>query len=113
MTCLGKTQPDTIGVVLGTGYLRFSSPVGIDGLCKPDEAKGRLELLAVASRRPGNGHFKSFIDLCKRDFTTILIWHVTSDILHDCLPRYGFRPWEERQQCQGEWEHLEGYRWDW
>lgn len=110
MTCLGPTMIDPIGAKLGTGYLRFASPVGIHGLAKVTGKS--LELLAVDALRPGNGHFTAFLNLCKLECDKIFVWHVTSEILHDCLPRHGFRPWQERQLCQGEWEHLEGYRWD-
>jgi hypothetical protein len=107
---IGQLRPDPIAVLLGTGYQQFTSPLGVNGLC---ELTGRrLEILAVHTNHPGNGCFRVFIEQAKRYYTPILIWRVTSDILDDYLPRYGFRKWEERQCLQGEWEHMEGYRWD-
>lgn len=108
---LGATSEDRIGKALGTGFMRFSSPVGINGLAKVSPGF-RLEILAVDAVRPGNGHFKHFIERAKQEFNVICIWHVTSEILMDCLPRYGFRPWEERQRVNGEFEHMDGWRWD-
>jgi len=110
MSILGVLRPDRVAVALGTGFSRFDSPVGVGGLCKVTD--GRLEILAVHSNHPGCGHFAEFIRLVKKEYSPILIWHVTNEILDDCLPRYGFRKWEERQQIAGEWEHMEGYRWD-
>lgn len=108
---LGTISEDPIGKTLGTGFMRFKSPVGIEGLAKVLPGF-RLEILAVDANRPGNGHFKHFIEQAKKEFSVICIWHVTSDILEDCLPRYGFRPWAERQCIEGRFEHIEGYRWD-
>jgi hypothetical protein len=110
MSVLGPLKPDPIGAALGTGYLRFRSPLGVNGLCRI--AGKRLEILAVDSNHPGCGHFAEFIRQAKKEFDTICVWYVTSQILRDCLPRYKFRPWNERQLCRGEWESLEGYRWD-
>ena len=108
---LGTLSEDPIGKALGTGYQRFYSPCGIDGLAKVSPGL-RLEILAVNAVRPGNGHFKHFIDQAKKEFNIIIIWHVTSEVLIDCLPRYGFRQWQERQRCAERFEHMEGYRWD-
>ena len=108
---LGTTTEDPIGKVLGTGYMRFTSPVGIEGLAKVMPGF-RLEILAVNAVRPGNGCFKHFIEQAKQEFNVFCIWHVTSDILMDCLPRYGFRPWAEKQRIEGRFEHMDGWRWD-
>lgn len=110
MSILGPLTPDPIATALGTGYSGFDSPVGIEGLCRV--APERLEILAIQARHPGCGHLREFVRLAKMEYPCICIWFVTSDILEDCLPRYGFRKWRERQQCAGQWESVEGWRWD-
>jgi hypothetical protein len=107
---LGKLSPDPIGVALGTNYQRFTTDYGLHGLVKI--SGNRLEILAVHSDYPERGYFREFIKAAKQNFKTICIWHVNSIALDYCLPRYGFRPWSEKQLCQGEWETLTGYRWD-
>ena len=112
MTILGKLTLDPVAKAIGRNYHHFNSPIGIKGLCRVD---GRhVEFLVVDSIRPGHGLFRDFIAACKLEFDRIDIWHVTSHILFSCLPRYGFRPWQEKQyiKSQNKFGHLEGYRWD-
>lgn len=73
-----------------------------------------MQFLAIESTHPGNGLFRDFIAAVKKEFDRIDIWFVTTSILTECLPRYGFRPHQERQflAALNEWESLEGYRWD-
>ena len=105
---LGLTNPDPVGELLGTGYLRFQSPSGIDGLAK--ENGDRLDLLAVNALVPGIGQFRRFIQRCKREYETICIWEVWNPMLHEILQRYGFRAYSEKDRHTGE--RLEGYRYD-
>jgi|SRR3989304_3216074 len=105
---LGQTNPDPLSEVLGTGYSRFQSPTGIDGLAK--EEKDRLDLLAFNALVPGIGQFRRFIQRCKREYETICIWEIWNPMLHEVLQRYGFRAYSEKDRDTGEL--LEGYRYD-
>jgi len=107
---LGPLTPDPFGKLFSTSFQNFDAPTGIDGLCKITGDK--LELLAVYSEHDGQGNFRRFIADCKTHFATICIWQVDSRILQACLPRYGFRTWSEKQQVSGEWQVLDGFRWD-
>lgn len=109
---LGRLVHDPIGKALGFEYFHFDSPIGIKGLCRIDGK--RVQFLVVDSVRPGHGLFRDFIAAVKLEFDRIDIWHVYSHILFSCLPRYGFRPWQEKQfvKAKNTMEHLEGYRWD-
>lgn len=99
--------PDLAGQILGTGYNRFVSHCGIDGLAK--ENGDRLNLLAVGSSNPGTGQFRNFIAECKRFYKTICIWECWNPILPPILERYGFK---SETEIQGDGEVLDGYRWD-
>lgn len=90
MLSLGKITIDPIGQELGTGYMRFVSPLGVDGLVKARSP--RLDLLFVGTSYPGTGQFRRFIAQAKTEFGTICIWEVWSDVLQIVLPRYGFVP---------------------
>lgn len=105
---LGLTNPDPVGELLGTGYLRFQSPTGIDGLAK--ENGDRLDLLAINALIPGIGQFRRFIRRCKREYETICIWEVWNSWLPEVLQQYGFRAHSEKDRDTGE--RLEGYRYD-
>lgn len=107
MKVLGKTAPDPIGVALGTGYSKFQSPLGLDGLYKIKE--GSLHLLAVVATQPGTGQFRKFIEQAKTEFPAICIWEVHPEsVLNATLPRYKFVPALDIQI--GEFIH--GFRWD-
>lgn len=107
-TILGELTLDPVSQVLGTGYLRFQSPTGIDGLAKVKE--NRLDLLAFNALVPGVGQFRRFIGRCKREYETICIWEVWNPWLHEVLQRYGFRAYSEVDRDTDE--RLEGYRYD-
>ena len=49
--------PDPVGTMLGTGYMRFETRIGIQGLTRMDN-EGGLDILAVVSESPGNGKFR-------------------------------------------------------
>lgn len=110
-----KKQTSILGRLRKPGLLGFSefkSPIGISGMCRVDGR--RVQFLAVDSIRPGNGLFRDFIAAVKKEFDQIDIMFVESPILLSCLPRYGFRYYEESQFIAriNEWTFLYGYRWD-
>ena len=105
---LGQTEPDPIGQILGTGYNRFSSPLGIDGLAAQPEP-GRLDLLALFSTCPGSGQLRAFINAAQTQYSTLCVWHIDNPALYDALLRYGFSPETELDQFG---ETLKGLRWD-
>lgn len=104
---LGKVSPDMAGMMLQTGYNRFSSPVGIDGLAKVNG--DRLDILAVHAATPGFGQFREFMKLCKKQFNTICIWEIWNPSLEAALLRYGFTP---QTEITGWGETVHGLRWD-
>lgn len=104
---LGVMEPDPVGLLLGTGYQRFASPFGIDGLCIVTATC--LDLLAVEARTPRHGHFRHFIQQCKNRFQEIVIWHVDNPILKSALIRYGFEP---TLQIGPDGERIPGFRWE-
>ena len=105
---LGQINRDPVNEILMTGYSRFESPTGIDGLAK--ERGDRLDLLAFNALIPGTGQFRRFIQRCKSEYETVCIWEVWNPMLHEVLPRYGFRAYSERDRDTGA--PLEGYRYD-
>ncbi len=104
------SAPDPVGMVLGTRFNRFVSRTGIDGLAK-ENGYGRLDILAVHARTPGNCQFTKFIKACKQNYKTICIWHVDNPFLPSVLERYGFEPALEVSGL-ADGEILIGYRWD-
>lgn len=108
---LGSTGPDPTAVLLGTGYVRFSSQTGIDGLAKL--VGHTLEILAVHARKQGTGQFRNFITQAKEEYLTIKLWHVWNPFLEAALDRYGFRLVKERVVfVDASSEVIEGWRWD-
>jgi len=107
MSFLGEMIPDPVGVVLGTGYMRFESACGIDGLAKV--TGDRLDILAVAARTTGKGQFRKFITLAKQEFKTVCVWEDWNPILGPALARYGFTP---EKEIQADGEVVDGWRWD-
>lgn len=87
---MGKTSPDPMGELLGTGYQRFQAHCGINGLAKDDAE--HLEVLAVDANKPGTGQFRKFIELAKKNYRCVTIWEVWNDDLRNALSRYGFEP---------------------
>ncbi len=107
-TLFTRWEPDPVGRMLGTGFNRFESVAGVDGLAK-DNGHGMIELLAVHSRVKGKGQFRRFIALLKEQNQTICVWHVDNPMLGPALLRYGFKP---ETTIDGFGETLTGYRWD-
>lgn len=104
---LGFVEPDPIGVILGTGYMRFQSPNGLGGLAKWTD--DRLDLLAVHAFTQGQGQFRSFIAAAKLQWKTICVWQISNPFLGSALERYGFTP---ETEIQSDGEIVEGFRWD-
>lgn len=107
MSVLGTTSPDPFGVMLGTGYSRFVSPTGLEGLAK---ATGdRLDVLAVINPTNERGRFRAFITAAKGEFKTICVWHIDNPIVHSALIRYGFTTDVRIDQFN---DVMTGLRWD-
>lgn len=86
---LGQLIADPVSDILGTGFNRFASASGIDGLAKVEGT--RLDILALVSNNPATGQFREFIRQCKESYTTIVIWEVMNLTLEAALKRYGFK----------------------
>ncbi len=84
-----KLIPDPISDMLGTGYKRFESSVGINGLAKVSGK--RLDILAVIARTPGKGQFRRFIAAAKNAYETVAVWEDWNPVIGEALQRYGFR----------------------
>lgn len=104
-----KFTPDPWGKILQTGFHRFESSVGIDGLARVNSYSEMIELLAVHAKKPGKGQFREFIKRLKREYRIICIWHIENRLLDKVLPRYGFAP---EVMVDSRREILIGYRWD-
>lgn len=104
---LGTWEPDPFGQILGTGYYRFRSPCGIDGLAKMNG--GRFDILAVHAAHPGTGQFRRWIKKVMERFTTVCVWQIENAALEAALLRYGFTPEVEVDRSG---ETLSGMRWD-
>ena len=105
MTVLGNTTPDFVSKILGTGYLRFQSPTGINGLAK--EEGSHLHILAVDATQEGKGQFRAFIKRCKHEYKSVSVWEVWNPVIEKALERYGFHRVKEFQ-IDAE---VEGWRW--
>jgi hypothetical protein len=108
MSILGVLSPDPFSLLLGTGYERFESPTGLQGLARTSGK--RLDLLAVNATEPGRGQFRAFIGQAKHEFETICVWEVWNPLLDLVLQRYGFRVRVEIDERTGD--SLVGYRYD-
>lgn len=102
------SEPDPIGQLLGTGYDRFESKCGIDGLAK--EKDNRLDVLAVHANKPGKGQFRAFIALCKKHYQTVCVWDIFNPVVEQALTKYGFTEAHEVDGMTGE--AMIGMRWD-
>jgi len=105
MKILGTLTLDLASEILGTGFKRFSSPTGIDGLAK--EVEGGVEILAVDASIRGMGFFRNFIKHCKEEYDTIILWEVWNPDLAEALVRYGF----QRVDRDIRGENVSGYEW--
>ena len=99
MRLLGAVEPDPIGQMLGTGYMRFQSPDGLGGLAK--WSTDRLNLLAVHASVPGKGQFRDFIAKAKLEWKTICVWEDWNPLVGQALARYGF---QRETEIQGDGE---------
>lgn len=101
--------PDPVGTILGTGYYRFSTEVGVHGLAKIVHIKDRTELdiLAVDSERKGKGQLRSFITETKKRFDSISIWEILNPVVGKILASYQFLP-ARKVDCG---ETIIGWRW--
>lgn len=106
-TLLGTWEPDPYGQILGTGYNRFKSPLGIDGLAKWNGE--RFDLLAVHAANPGTGQFRNWLAQVREQFKTVCVWQIENPALEAALKRYGFTPEVEIDRFG---EVLTGLRWD-
>lgn len=109
MSVLGQTRPDRIAQILGTGYERFNSLTGVDGLAKVNG--DRLDVLAVHTPEPfqNRGCCREFVRQAKEQYCTVCIWHVDNQTLAGALKRYGFTP---ETEIQSDGEIVPGWRWD-
>jgi hypothetical protein len=84
-------EVDPIGQMLGTRMLRFSARCGIEGLMR-ENGHGMIEVLAVTTRTPGRGQFRTFIRQLQVHYQIICVWHIDNPFLPGALQRYGFMP---------------------
>lgn len=97
-------EPDPYALIFGTGYMRFTTELGLDGLARI--SGDRLDILAIVTDTPGNGQFREFIRLAKEQFKEIGVWHVWNDALPKILTKYGFY---KTKTVEMDGEILEGY----
>lgn len=107
MSVLGTTTPDVVSLIWQTGFERFQSPNGLEGLARV--AGDRLDVLAVSNSTGKRGLFREFIAQAKLEYKTICVWVIENPIIHDALLRYGFTPDIEIDQF-GDTQQL--LRWD-
>ena len=100
-------EPDPIGVLLGTGYNRFETADGVNGLAKI--TGDRLDVLAVVASRPSEGQFRRFIAAAKSAFKIVAVWEDWNPIISGALKRYGFHP-ATCAETDGEGNH--GWQWE-
>lgn len=98
---------DPVGEILGTGFCRFVSPTGVEGLAKSEG--DRLDVLAVFCRTPGRGCFREFMRRARARFVTVCVWEDWNPVVGDALVRWGFR---RVQQVEPDGEIITGWRWD-
>ena len=100
-------SPDSLGELLGTGYMRFETRIGIQGLARMDNERG-LDILAVVSKRPGEGQFRQFIAAAQQAFDRVAVWVDFNPILGKALRRYGF---VRAQRTEPDGEVCQGWQW--
>lgn len=106
----GPVILDRYAMIAKTGYWKFVSRAGIDGLMKWKD--GRLDLLAIFTANPGTGQFREFIKEAKLISSTIFVWHIFNPTLGKILFRYGFKPVVETFKIQDREDVAKGVRWD-
>lgn len=98
-------EPDPIGILLGTGYWRFTTPFGSDGLAKWEGS--RLDVLAIGSKHKGEGSFRLFVEQAKKHFREVYFWHDMNPLIGEALKRYGFA---QTSQIENG-EKMDGWKW--
>lgn len=89
------------------GWFNFMLPT-IAGLVRVTGT--RIDILAVTSLPPGVGHFHTFMEELKHNYTTIAVWEIWNRALKVMLFKYGFRKVvEDLGDGDGK---TEGMRWD-
>ena len=89
------------GELLGAEFMQFTAPNSINGLARivEREHKGRvLQLLAVASDKPGQGNFSRFMQCAMRNFDTIEVLHIESAVVNDYCKRHSFTPFKRIEE---------------
>ena len=104
---LGPTETDPLAQMLGTGFCRFHSPLGIKGLAR--ENPGKLELLAVDATHPGTGQFREFVKQLKNCYPVICVWFDWNPLVGPMLARYGFT---KHSEIDSRGETLEGWKYE-
>ena len=98
--------PDPVGVALGTGFMRFQTRFGLDGLAKMNG--DTLEVLAVHTMRPRQGRFRDFITAAKSTFKAVAVLDIWEPIVEAALTRYGFTKFS---RTESDGERLTGMIW--
>lgn len=100
-------KPDRIGLILGTGMMRFTHQSGCDGLARIDGDS--LFVLAVGTQAEGQGNFRAFINDAKASFFRVVLMHDVNPVVTSALARYGFKRvviWEQGEEIPSwEWRH--------
>jgi hypothetical protein len=98
--------PDPASEALGTDFDRFETTLGIVGLCR---IRGdQIDLLAILSKDPGKGNFRTFIERLKKLHGVIGVWEIMEPGMNDTLKRYGFKP---TRRFEKNGEIITGWRW--
>ena len=82
-----KWEPDPAGLMLGTGFMRFETKVGIDGLVL--ECGDRIDLLAVIATNDNGGNLKRFFTELKARYNVIRVLCIMNPAVEAALKRYG------------------------
>jgi hypothetical protein len=85
---LGVLAPSRVAKALKTGFWEFESPYQVRGLVLVEG--DTVNLLAVLSDDPGQGHFALFMDKVEGQFKEIVFWSMMSADLDRILSRRGY-----------------------
>jgi len=102
-TLFDQWIPHWVGVLLGTGYVGFTSPFGVEGLARVDGAT--LHFLALVATKPRTGQLTRFMREAQHVAAEIYVWAIWNDDLRAALTRWGFEPAPDTA------EETEGMRW--
>lgn len=94
-------KEDWLGKLMGTGFHRFTTDIGVSGLAKHDGET--LDILAVHSTHEGRGCFRQFIANAKEYFGRIVVRHDWNPIVGPALARYGFTEFQDGESCGWKW----------